>query len=271
MTSQLQIQAHAKLNLYLEVFAKRPDGYHELESHVVFLELADTLTFEPADDLQIAGAEITENIILKAARKLQQEFGISKGAKIHLQKIIPMAAGLGGGSADAAATIFGLQKFWGFECNAEKLYSIAAEIGADVPCCLYGLLEQKNSVKFSGIGEKLSEKSAPQNLHFVLVNPQKQLATKDVFSEIREYSSPQKSDDFLLRKNDMEVAAEKLMPEISEILAALAAQKNCQLSRMSGSGATCFGIFANELEAKSAEEKLKTNFPNYWVQYTNLK
>jgi 4-diphosphocytidyl-2-C-methyl-D-erythritol kinase len=267
----MMIQAHAKLNLYLEVLGKIQDGYHELESQVVFLNLSDELGFEAAENLQIIGADIEDNIILKTAKKLQEEFRISIGAKIYLKKNIPLAAGLGGGSADAAATIYGLQKLWNFECDKSKLYDIAKQIGADVPCCLYSLLQGKNSVKFAGIGEKLTTADAPKNLYFLLVNPLIKLSTAEVFAKISEYYPAGNSDNFVQRRNDLEIPAKKLMPEIEGILQSLSKQKNCNLARMTGSGATCFGVFNNPMDAKLAEENLKTNFPNYWVHSTGLK
>lgn len=271
MNLKIKIPAHAKLNLYLEVLSRREDGYHELESDVVFLDLADELEFEAAQDLQILGTEITDNIILKTAKKLQEKFGISSGAKITLQKNIPLAAGLGGGSADAAAAIVGLKKLWNFSASDAELYSIAKEIGADVPACLYGILEDKNAVYFAGIGEKLSAKTAPENLHFVLVNPLKKLSTADVFKGISAFNPPTESDDFMQRRNDLEAPAKKLMPEILEVLQAISSEQNCRLSRMTGSGATCFGVLENAEHAEAAKENLKTSFPNYWVQYTKLK
>ncbi len=268
---KFKLQAAAKLNLYLEVLGKRADGYHELESHVVFLDLADELEFETANELKICGTEIADNIILKTARRLQQDFAITAGAKISLQKNIPLSAGLGGGSADAAAAIIGLQKLWGFEASDAQLYSIAKEIGADVPACLYGHLEQRNSVHFSGIGEKLRAADAPAESHFVIINPLKELSTATVFQGVKRFIPATGADDFHERRNDLEAPAIEIMPEISGILSAINAQENCKLSRMTGSGATCFGSFESTEAAMQATEKLKKIFPNYMVQYTKLK
>lgn len=265
-----KLKAPAKLNLYLEILGKRDDGYHELDSHVVFLELSDELHFEKDDELHVLGTEINDNIILRTAHKMQEVFAVNAGAKISLQKNIPLAAGLGGGSADAAATIFALKNLWNLQATDSHLYEIAKEIGADVPCCLYTHLENKNSVKFTGIGEKLTSVDAPKDLHFVLINPLKQLSTAAVFAKISCYSAASDEPNFYKRQNDMQAAAEELMPEISEILQAITSQENCSLSRMTGSGATCFGVFSNANDAQTAERKLKTHFPNYWVRYTKL-
>lgn len=267
----LKLKAHAKLNLFLEVVGRRYDGYHELQSHLVFVELHDELSFEKANELVLVNNEIENNIIIKTAQKLRDVFAISDGAKITLQKRIPLASGMGGGSADAAATILGLKKLWGFEASDDQLYDIALQLGADVPACLYSILENKNSVFFSGIGEQLTEAQAPQNLYFVLVNPLKQLSTASVFAQLQNFAPAVDSFDLLDRRNDLQAPAIELLPEIAQILLSLEQQNDCLFARMTGSGATCFAVFESEIAALLADEKLKTTFPNYWVQYTKLK
>ena len=179
----MKLKAPAKLNLYLEVLGKRDDGYHDLKSEIVFLDLADDLQIEAANDLIIEGSNFTDDIIYKTANLMSLEFGISQGAKIKIQKNIPVGGGLGGGSADAAAAIILLKDFWNIDCEDKKLYDLALKLGADVPACLYHQLTGKNSVIFSGIGEILQETEPKQNMHLLLAHPNIPLSTKDVFDK----------------------------------------------------------------------------------------
>lgn len=235
----MKIQAPAKLNLYLHVKGKRADGYHELESQVVFLDLYDELEFEQAPTLSI-NSNIENNIILRAAKALHPH----KGAKITLAKNIPMGAGLGGGSSNAAATLFALNKLWDLNYNHTELYEIASQLGADVPCCLYYFLEGKSSVTFKGKGEILEAAEAPE-YYYLLVKPNIHLATKDVFNAF------EKSQTALPFENDLEPAAIKLCPEIEQVLAGLKAT-NPIFDRMTGSGSTCFATYESMDKAKAA-------------------
>lgn len=257
----MKLKAPAKLNLYLEIIGKRSDGYHELSSEVVFLDFADEISISAADDLIVEGSNFTDEITLKAANLMSLEFGITQGAKITIQKNIPVGGGLGGGSADAAATIILLRDFWEIETTEDKLYEIALKLGADVPACLYHQLTGKNCVHFSGIGEKLKE-SEEKNLHIVLANPNQHLATKDVFQQL------DLSEDRPAKTNHMQKAAIVLVPEIKDVLAALES-KNPTLARITGSGATCFGIFENEAKATEAAKKIKDKHPKWFVKATS--
>lgn len=260
----MKLKAPAKLNLYLEIKSKLPNGYHELESEVVFLDLADEILIEPSDKLTVIGTNFPDEITLMAANLMQLEFGITQGAKISITKNIPSGGGLGGGSADAAATIIGLKGLWNINCGDKKLYELALKLGADVPACLYHQLTGKSSVKFSGIGEILEEAQSKKDLYFVLVNPNKSLSTKDVFMSLefsKENSQP--------KENHLENTAINLMPEIGDILKALKNTKP-QIARMTGSGATCFGIYDSLQESRKAEEELKSELPDFWIKTTEL-
>ena len=243
----MKIQAPAKLNLYLHVKGKRADGYHELESQVVFLNLFDELEFTPAPTLEL-NSDIENNIILKAARALSA----AKGAKITLTKKIPMGAGLGGGSVNAAATLFALNKLWDLNYSYKELYEIAAQLGADVPCCLYYFLEGKNSVTFKGKGEILEAADAPEYF-YLLVNPNIHLATKDVFNAF------EKSQSTMPFENDLEPAAIKLCPQIAGILQRLKGT-NPIFARMTGSGSTCFATYESATKATAAAKLLPDNY-----------
>ena len=257
----MKIQAPAKLNLSLEVTGKRPNGYHELESDVVFLNLCDELEFEIADELEI-NSDIENNIIIKAARALHP----TKGAKITLIKHIPMGGGLGGGSADAAATLIALNELWQLHLPEQKLYEIGLSLGADVPVCLFGMLNKVSTVHFSGIGEEVSFAQPRPSWYFLLVNPGINLPTKDVFNEYGRdlrgggnLKSPTSAG--VAGRNDLEAAAIKLVPEIGHILGLLKASKGNLYARMTGTGSTCFAVFENIEDAAKASSQMPDK---YW-------
>jgi 4-diphosphocytidyl-2-C-methyl-D-erythritol kinase len=239
----MKIQAPAKLNLTLEVKDRRDDGYHLLESDVVFLNLCDELELEPSDKLEL-NSDIEDNIILKAARVLDA----NRGVKITLKKNIPMGAGLGGGSADAAATLFALSKMWNLNLPEKRLYEIALSLGADVPVCLFGHLNKVSTAHFGGIGEIVTDASPRPEWYYLLVNPNKHLATKDVFQNLN-------------GRNDLVLSATELMPEIAEILEILKATKNNLFARMSGTGATCFAVYESLTDAAAATNEISEK---YW-------
>jgi 4-diphosphocytidyl-2-C-methyl-D-erythritol kinase len=244
----MKIFVPAKLNLTLKVTGKRPDGYHLLESEVVFLSLCDELEFELAPKLEV-NSDIENNIIIKAARALDA----NKGAKITLSKNIPMGGGLGGGSADAAATLVALNQLWGLNKPEAELYDIALKLGADVPVCLYGHLNKVSSARFEGIGEVLTPYSAPK-YYYLLVNPNIHLATVDVFNQLK-------------GRNNLQEPAIELCPEVGDVLEFLQATQNRLFARMSGSGATCFAVFKKMEDAAKAAESV----PNKWWKCTALQ
>jgi 4-diphosphocytidyl-2-C-methyl-D-erythritol kinase len=280
--------APAKVNLHLHVTGRRDDGYHLLDSLVVFTKLGDTLSAAAADDLTLAvngpnAAALGEtadedNLVLRAARALAAAAGIEPRAAITLEKTLPVAAGIGGGSADAAATLRLLSRLWHVTLPAEEMHAIAAGLGADVPACL-----QSRPLVLGGIGEQLTPLGAPlPSCALLLVNPRVPVSTPAVFAARKgPYSPPAPFADtphtaaglaaaLRQRQNDLEAPARHLAPVIAEVLTALDTAADCLLARMSGSGATCFGLFATLDQAKAAERNLTANHPDWWCTATGL-
>lgn len=277
--------AWAKVNLYLEITGRRADGYHELDSLVVFAGVGDRLIFEPAERLNFSaegpfGGTVppsSGNLVLTAAKALRQAGGIQLGASIRLDKRLPAAAGLGGGSADAAATLLGLAALWNLSIEERRLREIGMAIGADLPVCLFG-----RPALVGGAGERIERAPPLPSAWLLLVNPGLALSTKAVFearhgafSEIA--PAPQVmldlealADYLASRRNDLEPAACRLAPAITQVLAAIAALPGCRLARMSGSGASCFGLFAKAGEAVAAAAELTAVQPAWWVQAAPL-
>lgn len=287
-TRPLRAAAPAKLNLYLHVTGKRADGYHELDSLAVFAGRHDIVEVAEAEDLALAvdgpfasaldaAMGAGENIVLRAARALADAAGVAPRAAIRLTKHLPVAAGIGGGSADAAATLDLLARLWGTRLDERAMASLALSLGADVPVCRFA-----RAAFMGGIGERLAPAPALPPVSLVLVNPNRPLATKDVFRARTEpFSAPGRFDTappdtaalaILLRgrRNDLEAAAARLMPVVGDVLAALVRQKGCLLARMSGSGATCFGLFATAGAAADAAASLARAEPGWWVEASPL-
>jgi 4-diphosphocytidyl-2-C-methyl-D-erythritol kinase len=287
--------APAKINLFLHVTGRRPAqglqaGYHELESLVVFAQDAgacDRIAVSNADTLSLTldgpqVAALTENrddnLVLRAARQLQAMNGqkvLLGGAAIALTKMLPVASGIGGGSADAAATLHALRALWQIEVDDDTLGHMAAQLGADVPVCLFG-----RAAVMTGIGERIVAQPALPPFWLVLVNPGIALATKDVFAALAGQFGPSMplerrpdsaADLAILlraRRNDLEAPARFLAPEIDPVLAALKAQNGCLLARLSGSGATCFGLFGEKRDADFAARNLSRAYPKWWTAAT---
>lgn len=268
--------APAKVNLYLRVTGRRADGYHLLDSLAVFAEAGDVVSTSPADalSLALAGPEAAalqaepDNLVLRAARALAAATGATQGAAIALDKRLPIASGIGGGSADAAAALRALDALWGTGCGRRKLREVAATLGADVPVCV-----ESRAVRMQGIGEILSDPPPMPRFGLLLANPRVALPTPSVFRARRgDFSPPADLPPRIadaaalagwLRPlgNDLQDAAIALCPAIAEVLAAIVTQPGCLLARMSGSGATCFGLFATPGEARRAAEALP---PAWW-------
>lgn len=282
--------APAKINLFLHVTGRRPAqgpqaGYHELESLVVFAqdaEACDRIAVAPAETLSltIEGAQAAaltgtsdDNLVLRAAGQLQAMNG--KSAAITLTKTLPVASGIGGGSADAAATLHALRALWQIEVDDDTLSRMAAQLGADVPVCLFG-----RAAMMTGIGEQIVAQPALPPIWLVLANPGVALSTRDVFGALAGQFGPamplerrpdSAADLAILlraRRNDLEAPARFLAPEIDPVLAALKAQNGCLLARLSGSGATCFGLFAAKRDAEFAARNLSRAYPRWWTAAT---
>ncbi len=272
--------APAKINLDLCITGRRADGYHELDSLVVFGPPADRLTFAPAGrlTLELAGpfaealADEPDNLVLRAARRLAEHAGRPPAAGIMLAKNLPVAAGLGGGSGDAAATLRGLNRLWQLGLAEPDLMSLARGLGADVPVCVAA-----RPARMRGIGERLEWLDGLPALALLLVNPNRPLATAPVFKALGplpppapEQGPPPRGRAALLawlraRENQLEAPARRLEPAIGIVLAALAAQPGCELARMSGSGATCFGLFSDPAALGTAAGRLRRAQPAWWV------
>ncbi len=257
--------ARAKVNLHLHVTGRRADGYHLLDSLAVFPDIGDRLTAAPAQGLSLsvvgpfseglsAGAD---NLVMRAAETLRREAGIGEGAALTLDKRLPVASGIGGGSADAAAALRALNRLWELGLDGAALREVAAGLGADVPVCL-GSTPQR----MAGVGEIVTPVRLPGGFHMALVNPGVAVATPDVFRALDRRGSPEappipeEPDAFLLwleeTRNDLEPPAISLAPQIEEALALLRAAPGAVIARMSGSGATCFGLFREAEAAASA-------------------
>jgi 4-diphosphocytidyl-2-C-methyl-D-erythritol kinase len=269
--------APAKVNLTLLVTGRRGDGYHLLDSFVVFAGAHDELAAAPCDQLTLrltgpfaAGlSDDADNLVLRAARALRDAAGSSAGAALTLTKNLPVASGIGGGSSDAAAALRLLARLWGVAPARGELAAIAAGLGADVPVCL-----DPAPCRMSGIGEVLGEAPAVPPCGMVLINPGVPVATQRVFAA-REgaFSAPaalpagwadaaEMAAGLAEAGNDLQAPAMRLCPAIGEVLAALRGVDSCLLARMSGSGATCFGLFESEALAAQAAARLAR--PGWW-------
>lgn len=261
----ITLRAAAKINLFLHVGDKRADGYHALESLVVFAEAGDALTFAPAGELVLAvdgpfarGLSATDNLVLKAAHALG-----GGGAHVTLTKNLPVASGIGGGSADAAAALRGLNRLWNLDRSDDELREIAETLGSDVPVCL-----SSTSAWMEGRGETLTPMSVPC-MPMLLVNPAVAVSTADVFRalKIRTGLGGRRTADLAGTSNDLEAPAREIQPVIGDVLDAVAAQ-GATLARMSGSGATCFGLFDKGEDAARAAQAISRAHPDWWVQAT---
>lgn len=283
-------RAPAKINLTLHIVARRDDGWHELESLVVFTRSGDTLSLEPGPTLDLtvdgptapASGRLDDNLVLRAARALERRvIGLEVGA-FHLVKRLPVAAGIGGGSSDAAAALRLLARLNGLPLEDPRVIASAAETGADIPVCLAA-----RARLMSGVGDRLGHLLQLPPLPALVVNPGVPLDTKAVFERMglppgwrtQASAHPEivdgRSADAvfpLLRRgrNDMEDAACVLVPVISDVLAVLGAAPGCRLARMSGSGASCFGLFTDCKAAARAKASIQAVQPNWWIKSTML-
>ena len=282
--------APAKVNLTLRVVGRRANGYHDIESLVAFADVGDALTFAPASDLTLtvrgptaaAAGNTADNLVLKAARALAERVDGLKLGRFTLSKRLPVAAGLGGGSADAAAALRLLARANRMTRDDPRLMAAARATGADVPVCL-----DPRPRFMRGIGEILSEPLDLPRLPAVLVNPAVAVATRDVFAALalepaRKVGASSScwpiggqqcaallaalADD----RNDLETPAIKIAPVIADLLAELRRVPCCRLARMSGSGATCFALFDTRRAASAGAQKLRGRHPAWWVRATAL-
>jgi 4-diphosphocytidyl-2-C-methyl-D-erythritol kinase len=258
--------AYAKINLALHVRRRRDDGYHDLETLFAFCADGDVVEAEEADDLSLSitgpfadGLSTEDNLVLRAATAL----GHGKGANIHLIKNLPVASGIGGGSADAAATLRLLSRLWGVDVD---LHAIAADLGADVPACI-----ESTAAVGRGRGDALeSHDGNHRGLPILLVNPGIPLHTGDVFAAWDGIDHGPIDVECRFGRNDLETAAVRLVREISEVLAALG-QSGATFRQMSGSGATCFALYQSDRARDDAARVIADAHPTWWTMVSNLR
>lgn len=292
--SALIEEGRAKVNLSLRVVGRRADGYHDLESVVAFADCADRLTLEPGSELKLtttgplaeACGETSDNLVLKAAKLLAEAVpGLKLGA-FALDKVLPVAAGIGGGSADAAAALRLLARLNDVSLDDPRVQKVALATGADVPVCLIS-----RACDMTGVGEQLLPLALP-SMPCVMVNPRVPVATKDVFQAlglrngellvgvtdvIRAPAWPGEGasvSDWVevleTVANDLEAPALRIEPVIGQVLEALRTSAGVKLARMSGSGATCFAIYGAPAEAHAAAEKIRRDHLGWWVHAGTL-
>ncbi len=290
LPKSISVFAPAKVNLTLHVTGQRDDGYHVLDSLVAFADIGDQLFIQIGNTISVTteGPEAAavpgdmNNLVLRVAGLFED----MPGASFLLTKNLPVSSGIGGGSADAAAAFRGLMAFWSggetdpalFAPERTPMFAGLLELGADIPMCL-----MSQAARVTGIGEKIEPLSAMPAIDAVLVNPRRAVSTPAVFKAMQSRNNPAMDttlprfagfNDFVMwlsqQRNDMQDAAIGLEPAVSDVLLALNAQPACRLARMSGSGATCFGLFEDAQKAQVAAQALTARHPGWWVQPTKL-
>ena len=278
--------ARAKINLTLEIAGRRPDGFHELASLVAFADLGDSLELSHQPEWRLACQGPTAsgiaggNSVDAAARTVAANWADAATGHAQLTKVLPVAAGIGGGSADAAACLRALRRLNAARTGAPDWMRLAQGLGADVPVCLVNRL-----AFMQGIGERVTALALAVNLPTVLVNPAVPLSTARVFETLAASALPA---DYInapvpllvtqanvldwaaKRGNDLEAAALRLAPIIADVQAALRAHPGCHLARLSGSGPTCFGLFETTAAAEAAADAITLRHPDWWVRATSL-
>jgi 4-diphosphocytidyl-2-C-methyl-D-erythritol kinase len=279
----LEERAYAKINLALHVRRRRPDGYHELESLFAFAEDGDLLTAEALPDGALlltidgpfaAGLDCgADNLVVKAAHALKARAGQGAGAHLHLTKNLPVASGIGGGSADAAATLRLLNRVWELDLGRADLLALADPLGSDVPACLVS-----ETLVGTGRGEALDIRPFPDlaGKPLLLINPGSALSTAPVFrgwDGIDHGPLDTSTLDAVIAsgRNDLQPSAIALVPEIGEVLALLAGQPGATSARMSGSGATCFALFETHDARDQALHAIRMERPHWWFMATRIR
>lgn len=279
--------APAKLNLYLHITGKRSDGYHLLDSLVAFCGVGDEVKIEPAQDFQfitegpmslaLLEEPVEGNLAFRAAKLMAETFDRPLDFKMTLVKNLPIASGIGGGSADAAAALRVVAKHWGVAQDDARLFDLAKKLGQDVACCV-----KNETCYFVGIGDTLETGPELPHTDIVLVNPNKALSTAASFKARQGEFTPKAQFEtapadvnelvamLQYRKNDLTDGSCGILPDVNRVLSALENTQDCLLHRMSGSGATCFGIYPNRSASRAAAAQLFNNHPGWWVVATSL-
>ena len=285
--SHIERIAHAKINLALHITGQRDDGYHVIDSLVVFSDFGDKISISKAQNpsslvsLEIDGPFTVglesgaNNLVRRAALSLGYEITRQSGkpipVDIRLTKNLPVASGIGGGSADAAATLLALNEFWDSETD---LMPIAQKLGADIPMCLHS-----KPLRAQGIGDEITLLEAKEPLHMILVNPNIEVSTPAIFKHLADKQNAPMFEKAISTmpiisniknlRNDLQKPAVEIEPAIETVLAAIA-ETNVQLVRMSGSGATCFGLYESVPEAQNAANYIQTQNPRWWCVATSI-
>ncbi|MFC3727279.1 4-(cytidine 5'-diphospho)-2-C-methyl-D-erythritol kinase [Neoaquamicrobium sediminum] len=279
MPAKIVEHAPAKVNLALHVTGRRDDGYHLLDTLVVFTEVGDTVSVAAAeqDSFTIQGPfaglldDEADNLVLRARDLLRSTHGDLPPVAITLEKNLPVASGIGGGSSDAAATLRALMRLWGIELSADALAAAALRLGADLPMCLYA-----RTLVARGIGEEIEPVEGIPPLHMMLANPGVAVPTPAIFRALASRENPPLPrlagakalfDWLAATRNDLQAPAIALAPEIGDVLSALSAS-GAALARMSGSGATCFGLFNSPADAEAAASAIAARYPAWYVTAT---
>ncbi len=280
--------APAKINLDLLITGRRDDGYHLLDSIVVFADYGDQLTAEISDQLSLDisgpfGENLTadqDNLILKAAKLIGEKANISPNVKFHLVKNLPISSGIGGGSADGAAALKLIIDLYELKISASELNEIALKLGADVPVCLFG-----KPVQMTGIGDKLNILKFTKEIDLLLVNPGVSVSTNQIFSKYNslnnDFDQPRKFSDhdinlpFLVEtlkqsKNALQAFAIENEKIINDVLMALSETEGAKITRMSGSGATCFALYEDFETCQLAAEGISRRNPKWWVKQVKV-
>ena len=287
-TKTLSIFAPAKINLYLHVTGRLDNGYHTLDSLIGFADIGDRVEITPSPDFQfevdgpyarsfqpkeLDSSPSSSNLVTQAAWALSRATQKVPNIYARLTKNLPLGSGLGGGSSDAAAIIWGLLEWWGLPKNMPYLNGLMARLGADIPVCL-----NCQSARIRGIGDILDPVPDIPEMPIVLVYPGRPCPTADVFMRYQgsfkepvplpeTFGSIDRFATFLATvDNDLMEAACEIVPEINNVIQALETQKGCKIARMSGSGSSCFALFGNEADARNAAVTLADENPDWWVR-----
>ncbi len=284
------ILSPAKINLYLQVVGKRDDGYHLLDSLCVFANKGDELSFTDNQEtneitLQIIGTyahelkslPIESNIIYKTAKMLQDHYAVGRGVHIILKKELPIASGVGGGSSNSATTMWELNKLWDLKISKKNLATLGQQMGADVSMCIY-----KQACYIAGVGEKVTLLEEFTPIQALMINPNQPCHTPQIFQHLHSQNHGKFSQLFepkpthitditmlidILKSttNNLQPPAISQHPIIKEVLQSIANTNNCLFTRMSGSGATCFGIYKTQADTMQALSHIKESHPDWWV------
>jgi len=286
-TKKLHVFAPAKINLFLHLIRKKQDGYHDLQSLISFADIGDHIDIEPAENFAFNvtgpfaknfndGDKNTQlessNLVVRAARAVSQSVNKALNVKITLTKNLPLAAGIGGGSSDAAATLWGLQQFWNLDPNPPYLMPLMVKLGADVPVCY-----KCQTTLVEGIGDKLISAPDFNEVPILIINPlvncptaqtfmrhngvcKNKITLPDNFASVFDLINFLKSTD-----NDLYAPASSLVPEIGNVINALETQGDSLLSRMTGSGASCFALYETHDKATQAKKEIEQENPDWWL------